>query len=219
MTVPDESQKYLKEFLQFTKNTLDYTPVILGGWAVYAYTKKQKSVDVDVLLKHKRDIIKLKPFFLERNFIYEEDRHGNVTFERETEKHDYKGIILESIIFDLMLLDEPNNLHSNKNISVPWPLCYEFNQKVKHENQEMLAPTKELLLILKTKALLDRQYDKIKLHNFANKQWLRRKDFKIDKDKQDIKDIIETGINQEDLEKILDKTNFKKTFLEQIHEQ
>jgi hypothetical protein len=41
MTVPEKSQKYLKEFLQFTKTTLNYTPVILGGWAVYAYTKNQ----------------------------------------------------------------------------------------------------------------------------------------------------------------------------------
>lgn len=93
---------------------------------MYAYTKKQKSVDVDVLLKTKKDIKLLEPFFIEKKFKKDEDRQGNVTFKLEATKHEYKGITLESIIFDLMLIDEPNVLHSNKNISVPWELCYEF---------------------------------------------------------------------------------------------
>lgn len=63
MEVPDQSKKYLEEFLPFAKKTLSYEPIILGGWAVYAYTKKQKSVDVDVLLKNKKDIELLKSFF------------------------------------------------------------------------------------------------------------------------------------------------------------
>jgi hypothetical protein len=115
-----------------------------------------------------------------------------------------------------MLVDEPNVLHSNKNISVPWELCYEFNEKAKLNGTEILAPTKELLVILKTKALLDREYDKYKLKNFTNKQWLKRKDFKIEKDKQDIKDLFETTINQTKLETILEKTNFKTQFQETI---
>ncbi|MFA6420087.1 MAG: hypothetical protein WCW13_04760 [archaeon] len=216
MEVPDQSKKYLEEFLSFARKILPYEPVILGGWAVYAYTKKQKSVDVDVLFKTKKDIALLKPFFTERKFKQEEDRQGNVTFELETTKHEYKGITLESIIFDLMLVDEPNVLHSNKNISVPWELCYEFNEKAKLNGTEILAPTKELLVILKTKALLDREYDKYKLKNFTNKQWLKRKDFKIEKDKQDIKDLFETTINQTKLETILEKTNFKTQFQETI---
>lgn len=216
MEVPDQSKQYLEEFLPFARKVLSYEPVILGGWAVYAFTKKQKSVDVDVLLKTKKDIKLLEPFFIERKFKQEEDRQGNVTFELETTKHEYKGIILESIIFDLMLVDEPNVMHSNKNISVPWKLCYEFNEKTKLNGIEILAPTKELLVILKTKALLDREHDKYKLKNFTNKQWLKRKDFKIEKDKQDIKDLFETTINQTQLEKILEKTNFKTQFQETI---
>ncbi len=216
MEVPDQSKKYLEEFLPFARKVLSYEPVILGGWAVFAYTKKQKSVDVDVLLKTKKDIELLKPFFAERKFKKDEDLHGNITFELETTKHEYKGIILESIIFDLMLVDEPNTLHSNKNISIPWELCYEFNEKAKLNGTEILVPTKELLMILKTKALLDREYDKAKLKNFANKQWLKRKDFKIEKDKQDIKDLFEVGINQTQIESILSKTNFQQPFNETI---
>ncbi|MFA6269192.1 MAG: hypothetical protein WC652_05220, partial [archaeon] len=91
MEVPDQSKKYLEEFLSFARKILPYEPVILGGWAVYAYTKKQKSVDVDVLFKTKKDIALLKPFFTERKFKQEEDRQGNVTFELETTKHEYTG--------------------------------------------------------------------------------------------------------------------------------
>ena len=100
MEVPDQSKIYLEEFLPFARKHLSYEPVILGGWAVYAYTKKQKSVDIDILLKSKKDIELLKPFFGERKFKYEEDSKGNVTYELETQKHEYKGITLESIIFD-----------------------------------------------------------------------------------------------------------------------
>ncbi len=216
MEVPDQSKGYLEEFLPFARKHLSYEPIILGGWAVYAYAKTQKSVDVDVLLKNKKDIKLLAPFFEERKFKYEEDRNGNITYELETEKHEYKGIILENIIFDLMLTSEPNTLHSNKSISVPWELCYKHNQKVKLNGVEILAPTKELLIILKTKALLDREYGKEKLKNFVNKQWLKRKDFKIEKDKQDIKDLFDLGINGTQLEEILNKTNFKEEFQEKI---
>ncbi len=216
MDVLDQSKKYLEEFLPYLRQKLPYEPIILGGWAVYAFTKKQKSVDVDVLLKDKKDIELLKPFFTERKFKLEEDSQGNVTFELETQKHEYKGITLESIIFDLMLVTEPNTLHSNKNISVPWQLCYDFNEKAKLNGTEILAPTKELLIILKTKALLDREYDKYKLKNFTNKQWLRRKEFKIEKDKQDIKDLFEVGVNQTQIELILSKTNFQQHFYETI---
>ncbi len=216
MEVPDQSKKYLEEFQEYVNKILPYEPIILGGWAVYAFTKKQKSVDVDVLLKDKKDIELIKPFFLEKKFVLEEDSKGNVTFELETQKHEYKGITLESIIFDIMLINEPNALHSNKNISVPWQLCYEFNQKTKLNGIEILAPTKELLVILKTKALLDREYDKVKFKSFTNKQWLKRKEFKIEKDKQDIKDLFEIGINQKQIEEILQKTNFGQNFYETI---
>ena len=216
MEVPDQSKIYLEDFLKCAKKTLSYEPVVLGGWAVFAFTKKQKSVDVDVLLKNREDIDLLKPFFVERKFVFEEDNKGNVTFELETQKHEYKGILLESIIFDLMLVDEPNVLHSNKNISVPWKLCYEFNEKVKLNGIEILAPAKELLVILKTKAFLDREYDKFKLKSFTNKQWLKRKEFKIEKDKQDIKDLFEFGVNQKRVEEILKKTNFTQQFYETI---
>lgn len=91
-----------------------------------------------------------------------------------------------------------------------------FNEKAKLNETEILAPTKELLVILKTKALLDKEHDKYKLKSFTNKQWLKRKDFKIEKDKQDIKDLFENGINQTQLEKILGKTNFKNQFQEII---
>ena len=115
-----------------------------------------------------------------------------------------------------MLITEPNTQHSNKNIEVKWELCYSHNQKAKLNGTEILAPTKELLVILKTKALLDREFDKYKLKSFTNKQWLKRKDFKIEKDKQDIKDLLQTGISQKHLEAILEQTNFEEKFHEVI---
>jgi hypothetical protein len=65
---------------------------------------------------------------------------------------------------------------------------------------------------------LDREYDKYKLKSFhrKDKQWINRKDFKIEKDKQDIKDLFETTIDQTKLEQIVAKTNSADRFYETI---
>ena len=101
MDIPDASKEYLEEFISFARKNLPYEPVIVGGWAVYCFTKKQKSIDVDVLLKSGRDIELLKPFFSERKFSLHKDSDENITFELETAKYEYKGIAIESIIFSL----------------------------------------------------------------------------------------------------------------------
>ena len=49
----DLSLEYLMKFLEFCKTNLDYSSIVLGGWAVYALTQNEMSVDVDILFKSK----------------------------------------------------------------------------------------------------------------------------------------------------------------------
>ena len=61
--ITDLSREYLKDFLEFSEKNLGYSPIVLGGWAVFAFTHVEQSVDVDILVKSQKDVEKLKPFF------------------------------------------------------------------------------------------------------------------------------------------------------------
>ncbi len=118
-------------------------------------------------------------------------------------------------------MNEPNKLHENNNIEIPWKLAYEYNIKSEVDGLKMLIPSLELLLVYKVKALRDRTFD---LHKFVKfiknkKVWTARKEFKIQKDKRDILNLIKTGkIDFDKLEEILQKTKFKNNYEETIEE-
>lgn len=214
------SLEYLLNFLEFAKERLDYDPIVLGGWAVYALIKKEMSIDVDVLLKSKKDIDLLKPFFNKNEFKFELDKNENVTFEKTLEKSiEIDNIKIDYLIFDIIVKDEPNKLHENKDIDVSWGLCFEYNKKIKYEDVEFAIPIPELLLVYKVKAYRDRNYDKHSMidHFVGKKAWHARKDFKINKDKRDIFNLINNQrINPKVLDEILAKTKFKDYFDETI---
>jgi hypothetical protein len=216
------SLDYLIKFLEFCKNKLNYNPIILGGWAVYVLTKKEMSVDVDVLLKSKEDIGKIKEFFDRDNFKIEIDRKGNITFEKILESHMMiDDVKINSIIFDIMLEKEENFLHENKNISIPWSLSFKYNKNIKYKEVDLKIPLPELLLIYKIKAYRDRTFDKFKFmeHMKHKKIWQTRKDFKINKDKRDILNLLElVKLDSEIINKILNKTSFRVKFNETFNE-
>jgi hypothetical protein len=174
------------------------------------------SVDVDVLFKSKIDVNKVKLFFNNNGFKMEQDVKGNITFEKNLETLlEIDDIKIENIIFDIMIKDEQNILHENKNIEVPWDLCFNYNKQVKYDNIEFTIPLPELLLIYKVKAYRDRTYDKYSMYDhFAGKKiWHRRKDFKINKDKRDILNLLNAvKIDYIILNEILLKTEFKYYF-------
>lgn len=215
------SLDYLLKFLEFCKANLGYGPIVLGGWAIYVLTQNEMSVDIDILLKSKKDIDKIKPFFKENKFKFEQDWKGNITFEKDLEKPlEIDEIKIENIIFDIIVKGEPNELHEAKTINVPWSLCFDYNKKVKYQNVEFQIPLPELLLIYKVKAFRDRTYDKFSMmdHFVGKKIWHKRKDFKINKDQRDILNLINSvKIDTFILDGILSKTEFKTHFDETIN--
>ncbi len=101
--ITDLSKEYLKKFLFYAKKELGYEPIILGGWAVYSLTQVEQSIDVDVLLKSKNDIQKLKKFFDEHKFVEDKDNQENISFELVLESlEEVRGITINSLIFDLI---------------------------------------------------------------------------------------------------------------------
>ncbi|MFH1256012.1 MAG: hypothetical protein V1494_01835 [Candidatus Diapherotrites archaeon] len=221
--ITEISGQYLKKFLKHAEKALNYEPIILGGWAVYALTKKEKSIDIDVLIKSKKEIAKLKPFFDQNGFKMGKDRLGNISFERKLESiQTIGGIKIEQVIFDIMTINEPNKLHENKNIAVPWKLAFDYSTRAKISGKKVQIVAPELLLAYKAKALRDRIFDKYHLfeHMQHKRVWAARKDFKIEKDRRDIKNLIHAGkIDFKKLEEILNKTKFKEMFEHTLKEE
>lgn len=214
--ITDLSKEYLHKFLPFARQALGYEPIIVGGWAVYALTKAEQSVDVDVLLKSRKDIRKLEPFFEKHGFKKEKDFKGNTHFELLLEKpEEIGGIKIENLVFDIMTKNEKNTLQENKNIQVPWALAFDHNLAVDFEGTKILIPSPEVLIIYKATALSGRTFDKFRFleHMRHKKAFAAKKDFKIEKDKRDIKNLVNTGkIDFDKLEKILKKTKFKEIY-------
>lgn len=220
--ITDISKDYLKKFLAYAKNHLSYEPIVVGGWAVYALLKTEQSVDADILVRTKEDVKKLRPFFDEHGFKAKEDWHHNFSFELAlNESHEIHGIKINDVLFDFFSAPEENVLHENKRLNVPWKLAFSFNQNIDLEGLKFRIPSPELLLAYKVKAYRDRKHDKVEFaeHMAYKKIWLSRKDFKIEKDKRDIKSLIQFGqINPEKLEEVLSKTKFKALFDESLEE-
>ena len=214
--ITDLSKEYLHKFLTFARKALGYEPIIVGGWAVFALTKAEQSVDVDILLNSENDIPKLEPFFKKHCFKKEQDFKGNANFELLLEEPDeIGGIKIESLVFDIMTKNEKNKLHENENIQVPWALAFDHNISIDFEGKKIVIPSPEVLIIFKAKALCDRTFDKYKFleHMRHKKAFAAKKDFKIEKDKRDIKSLVNTGkIDVEKLEKILKKIKFKEIY-------
>ncbi|MDO8624836.1 MAG: hypothetical protein Q7R47_02040 [Candidatus Diapherotrites archaeon] len=210
------SKGYLESFLKFCE-TKKIESIIVGGWAVWAYTKTDYSVDIDLVLKNKKELEKIGPFFEENGF--KPDINGGVSFFKQVFEKGIGEYSLKEIIFDITFNSDKNTLQANKKIDIPWKLVEKNTQKTTFEGIPIVIPTVELLLIFKTKALIDREHLRYKLQGFEKSLSRKRREFKIEKDKKDIRNLLATQpVNQERLDQLLKKTKFKNLFDEKIKE-
>jgi hypothetical protein len=200
----------LLNFIRWCKKNLDTEPFIIGGWAVYAYTKKQKSLDIDVVFSKKQEMEKaMNSYYRENGFEKEE------LFDQQ--KHFFKVIDAKSrkieVRFDAFCFADKNALVENSGVEIPWKLLEKNNSTMPINGLNAKMPNSELLLIFKVKALRDRMA-------FIDARGIRidaatrtRTKAKILKDEQDIRDILQDAkINSGKLEAILDQTKFKDYF-------
>ncbi|MFH1256809.1 MAG: hypothetical protein V1494_05975 [Candidatus Diapherotrites archaeon] len=202
----------LKRFLSWCEYTLHYAPVIIGGWAVYAFTPKIGSIDIDIVLK-KKDFKKLAVFFSENGYAKKEDE-PNIYFKEAM----LPSGKTETMRFDLIALESKYAISREPNVSIPIRLVEKHSKEISFERQKIIVPEKELLLIQKVAAYRNRE-DLARTGHlrlaFGQREWNERK---IAKDKEDIKNLIESGIDFEKLEKLLEKTGFKKIYEDALKE-
>lgn len=204
------SKSFLVSFLKFCVEKR-VSPVIVGGWAVWAYTQTDYSVDIDLVLRNKKELEKIKPFFEQQGF--KQESNGGISFAKQVSNQGMGEFQLKEIIFDVAFYSDKNTFAQNKNLNLPWRLVEKNVTKTSVFGFPALIPSIELLLVFKTKALIDREYLKYKLKGFENALAKKRREFKIEKDKKDIQNLIDTKqINQAKLEQILRKAKFKELF-------
>lgn len=204
------------ELVRITKsfNIHGLSPIVIGGWAVYFYSNGAKSVDIDLILPSKHAVQVFEKFC--KLYGFKKDKRAKIrtlfkkTVETESGKQD--------IELDIFTLSDKNLLASNKSIEIPWKLSEKFSEEwMLDENVIARVPEKEVLLLYKAAALIDRRF---KLKNWVNLSKFARDrlNSKIEKDKKDIQSLLKLGTDEQKLNQLLKETKFKKEFNEIIKE-
>lgn len=179
-------------------------PTIIGGWAVWCHTKGLGSRDVDVIFPSR--VVKhtgLISFLTSHG--YEE---VGTFFERRFVKKIKTKKGTEEIIIDACSVEDLNRLKQNDEIIIPWNWAIKYSGKFELKpNVFINLPRPEVILIYKTKAVLDRNFDLIKI---GSNEYLESK---IWKDFYDIASILkECELDIKFLNKLLKDINYTDYF-------
>ena len=195
--VTDESLQLLKNFLNLVKEK-GVEVVIIGGWAVEAFKKGPGSKDIDIVLRSGRDMEKLSSddFFSDNTF--DEMQQGwPVRFEKQIFVNgEEKTIICE--IFNAELERED---YEKRGIRIHWNLTYQFREQREIDGLQIFVPKRELLIILKIIAAVDRyaRFDRTQNNKLPSKIW---------KDYRDIAVLcLNEKLDKEFLQKYITETN------------
>lgn len=197
--VTDASFEILKEFLKETKR-IEIKPIIIGGWAVEAYKKSKGSKDIDIVVNSSDVNTLLSTSFFEENNLDEVQHGWPLRYEKEifvNDKH-------KTVICDVFNSDVERQDYENVGVNFHWNLILQYHEERKIRDQLVLVPKRELLIITKIIAVLDRQkkYDRT---------GSRRSESKIWKDYYDIAVLIKVNmmIDKEFMKKYIEETNLK----------
>jgi len=208
--VLNASQKELINFIKWCNKVYGYHPIIIGGWAVWAYTKYSKSIDIDVIFPTTQAIHSLLiPYYKANNF----KSTGIITKEYFKEIKTKKGT--ERIYIDAASYSNKNIL-KEKRIEVPWNLLEKNSKEYRFNGTTARIPAPELLLIYKVKALRDRKLElKTPEATRAERSFLESK---IKKDEDDIRELLKTRQDENKLKQLLKETKFTEIFEETVQE-
>ncbi len=150
--ITDPSLRELEELALWYNQKIGTYPIIVGGWAVYFYTKGLGSKDIDVVFagdkaKHQT----LFAYFLSHGF---EERQRSL-FDKEFVKDLKIGKRNVEIIVDAVSQGR-TILFDGRKARIPWAWAMMHNIEHKVGKALVLIPTIELLLAYKIGAILGR---------------------------------------------------------------
>lgn len=207
LTYDDYSEEIINTSFQILKkfqNLMDergIQPIIIGGWAVEAFKKSLGSKDIDVVMPNWKDIKKLlaEEFFSE-NLIEEVQTGWPLHYEKEIF---VKGKT-KKIICEIFNAEEPRQDYEKLGIQLHWSIIQQFQEIREINGLQIRVPKRELLLITKIIAAVDRsaRYDRTESAMLPAKIW---------KDYHDVAVlIVNQKLDKEFLKKYLETTNVLK---------
>ena len=173
-------------------------PVIIGGWAVEAFQKSKGSKDIDIVIQDS-DVEKLlSGDFFSEGGMDEVQQGWPLRYQKQIQ---FKGKP-KTIECDIFNADVPREDYERIGIKLHWKLVIQFSEPRKIRDIPVLVPQRELLIITKIIAALDRlaRYKKIGNKKAQSKIW---------KDYYDIAVLINMNpeIDKVFLKKYVDEVN------------
>lgn len=150
--ITDPSLKELKEFSKWYNEKIGNYPVIVGGWAVYCYTKGLGSKDIDVVfLGDKAKHSTLYNYFLTHRYQERSRSLFDKEFVKIVKNKDVEvEIIIDAVSSNRFIIFE------GKKARIPWSWATKYNVQYKLNESIIHIPTIELLLTYKLGAILGR---------------------------------------------------------------
>ncbi len=188
-------------------NIHGFEPILVGGWAAFYYHKKQASTDIDLVVPSKRAI----DLFAEEYA----KKHGFERMLSERVRVNFKKRINSEIMeIDIFTYAHKNALLAFPEIAIPWKLCEEYSEKRPiNKNCTARLPKKELLILYKAASLIDRREKIRRTPHIALREKLKSK---IEKDEEDIKQLLALHLDTKLLDCLLEKTGFKRLFYKTV---
>jgi len=151
-TITDPSLKELGEFAKWYNEKLGNYPIIVGGWAVYCYTKGLGSKDIDVVfLGEATKHMTLFDYFRSHGYKERSRSLFDKEFVKSVKVKDREvEIIIDAVSANRIIIFE------GRKARLPWTWAVKHNVKHKIGKAAIYIPTIELLLVYKIGAILGR---------------------------------------------------------------
>ena len=150
--ITDASFQILEKFLELI-NKKGIQSVIIGGWATEAFKEGIGSKDIDVVMLTDGDTQKL---LSEKFFDDEETEQIQQVYPLRYEKQIEVAGTPRTIVCDIFNGENYREDYEELGIHIHWNLTHKFKEQRKIRNISAWVPKRELLIILKIIAAVDR---------------------------------------------------------------
>ncbi len=179
LDITEETRKELVDFIRWYNRVIGHDPLIVGGWAAWAYHQGLGSKDIDVVFPSAASKqATLLDYFRSHGF---KNRSVDLfDYEFYKERKTPGGRVVE-VLVDAVSADR-NVIVSGTSITIPWGLAEKHKRRFYFgPNAEAYIVSPELLLVYKVGALVGREYKRksavgSRLAHYRTKIWKDARD-------------------------------------------
>lgn len=198
--ITDPSLSELEDFASWYNEKLGNHPIIVGGWAVYCYTKGLGSKDIDVIfLGDQTKHASLYAYFLTHGFIERSRSMFDKEFVKLMKTKDTEiEIIIDAVSSNRFITFE------GRDARIPWSWAVKYSIEYKIGKSTIYIPTIDLILVYKLGAVLGRNtYVRagIDINYYKSKLW---------KDVQDVISLSMLNIDSKKFNKFMIESGLSK---------